>query len=556
MREKFAKQYYTKQFYTGKTAAHRRAVYKGMGFTDEDLSRPLVAIVNTFSEVCPGHMHLQALVRSVKDGVWQAGATPMEFSTISQCATQVLGLEGIRYDLPARELIALDIETIVATQLFDALVIVTTCDKTIPGALLGAARLNIPAVIVPGGVMAAGSIDGSEASLADLDEKVFSGKIHNMSEKEVRLWEDQVIPGCGACPIMGTANTMQCLAEVLGVALPGSATKPAGSGEQRRLAKQAGYAIVRLIEEGKTFTDIVTPASMHNMLTAAMSIGAASNSILHMLALSHDLGYEKTINLEAIASISAKTPCIADIKPVGKYYLPYLERAGGMPAVMGAIMDQLDVRCVGVSGHSAAEIAEAGKAAYERSRSSILRCRENPVMEQGGIVVLKGNMAKSALVRMFAHSKNTFKGKAKVFDSQNQAMAMIAAGGIKKGDVVVLRFMGPRGGPGMPDCFGVAGAIVGAGLETDVAVITDGRFSGFARGVGVCQISPEAALGGPLARVQDGDEIIIDTKAGLLQNSAAGFDQRQPAPCPPRKEKGILHIYARIAGQADTGARL
>ena len=550
------KEYYTKQYYQGKEASHRRAVYKAMGFTDEDLNRPLVAVVNTFSEVCPGHFHLQGLTKSVKDGIWQAGATPMEFSTISQCATAVLGMDGIRYDLAARELIALDIETIVKTQLFDAMVVVTTCDKTIPGVLLAAARLNIPTVVVPGGIMDTGKVGGFEVSLADFDEKIFSKKIAAMSDDEVTEWENNVMPGNGACPIMGTANTMQCLSEVLGISLPGSSTKLADTGAQRRLAKQAGYTVVRLLEEGRTFSDICTPDAMRNMIRAGMSFGAASNSVIHMLALAYDMGFEAEINLETIAAISKQTPCVVDTKPVGSYYLTYLEQAGGVPAVLGAIRESLAGGCVGVSGKTMDEVAAEGAKAYQKSGSSVIRDKSDPVMRQGGIVVLRGNLADSAVVRMFKHSKNTFTGTAKVYGSQAEAMQAVAAGEVKKGDVIVLRFMGPRGGPAMPDCFGVAGAVVGAGLEEDVAVITDGRFSGFAKGVGVCQITPEAALGGPLACVRDGDEIVIDTEHGLLQNNAPDFAERQPVPTPPCGEKGILRIYSQIAGPASTGARL
>ena len=315
------KDYRTKPYYTGASALHRRAVYKGIGLTDEDLDRPLIAVVSTFSEICPGHLHLQNLVKSVKNGIWQAGATPLEFSTISQCATQTLGLPGIRYDLPARELICLDIETIVETQLFDGLVIVTTCDKTIPGALLGAARLNLPTVIVPGGIMEPGKIRGQEVSLADLDEKVFSGKTTAWSENEQKYWEDQVIPGSGACPIMGTANTMQILAEVSGVAMPFSSTKVAGMAAQLRLAKRAGYQVVEMVKKDIPFSQVVTKEAMENMVTMAMAMGAASNSIVHMMALSYEMGYEDTVNMDFIAQMSQKIPCLVDVKPVGSHYL-------------------------------------------------------------------------------------------------------------------------------------------------------------------------------------------------------------------------------------------
>lgn len=549
-------EYKTRPYYTGPASLHRRAVYKGIGLTDADLDRPLIAVVNTFSEVCPGHFHLQNLVKSVKAGIWQAGATPLEFSTISQCATQTLGLPGIRYDLPARELICLDIETIVETQMFDGLVIVTTCDKTIPGALLGAARLNLPTVIVPGGIMETGRIGGKEVSLADLDERVFSGKTAAWSEQEQKRWEDQVVPGSGACPIMGTANTMQILAEVAGVTMPFASTKVANMAAQLRLAKQAGARIADMVEKNIRFSDIVTQKAMENMVTAAMALGAASNSIVHMLALSHELGYEETINIDFIADVSKKIPCIVDTKPVGTRYLTELEAAGGVPAVLSRLTDYLHGECVGVSGQTVAEICRQGAELLEESGSDIVCSISEPVMKNGGIVVLRGNLADSAVVRAFKHSKNKFVGKAKVFETQESAIKAVKQGLVTEGDALILRFMGPRGGPGMPDCFGVASAVVGAGLEETVAVITDGRFSGFARGVGVCQICPEAAVGGPLAKVRDGDTIIIDTEKGMLTVEAEDFDTRAPVPCPETNEKGILRIYSKIAGAAATGARL
>lgn len=549
-------EYFTKQYYKGKTAAHRRAVYKGIGLTDEDLDRPLIAIVNTFSEVCPGHFHLQNLVQSVKNGIWQAGATPLEFSTISQCATQTLGLDEIRYDLPARELIALDIETIVKTQLFDGIIIVTTCDKTVPGALLAAARLDMPTIIIPGGIMNTGIVKGKEVSLADLDEKIFSGKIHNMTEEEVEEWENNVIPGSGACPIMGTANTMQVLSEVLGMSMPFSSTKVANDAKQLRLAKQAGYRIVDMIKFNIKFSDIVTKDAMKNMVTGAMAIGAASNSILHMLALSFEMGYENVINLDYISQRSKEIPCIVNTKPVGEMYLTELEKVGGIPAVMSRLEDNLNEECVGVSGKTVREICDEGKDTLEKVKQKVIFTFENPVMNNGGVVVLKGNLANSAIVRAFKHSKNKFIGKARVFQSQMQAMKSVENGEIKKGDVIVLRFMGPKGAPGMPDCFGVAGAVVGAGLEEDVAVITDGRFSGFARGIGVCQICPEAASGGALGKVRDGDIIVIDTEAGTIDVDEKDFELRDNVLSPKRNEKGILKIYAKIAGEANEGARL
>jgi len=548
--------YPTRQYYTGNSSVHRRAVYKGIGLTDRDLNQPLIAVVNTFSEVCPGHHHLQSLVQSVKDGIWQEGATPLEFSTISQCATQTLGLDGIRYDLAARELIALDIETIVETQLFDGLVIVTTCDKTIPGALLAAARLDLPTVIVPGGIMRTGKLDGREVSLADLDEKVFSGKIDSMPPEEITRWENGVIPGDGACPIMGTANTMQSLSEALGVSLPFSSLQIAGTASQKRLAKLAGNRIVQLVRDNITFSRIATPQALQNMIKTAMALGAASNSVVHMLALSHDLGYQDEINIHYISQVSRQVPCVSDTKPVGGYYLTYLSEAGGVPAVMSRIETKLSTGCSTVTGQTIGDICRLGAAELQRSGSPVVRTIDDPVMENGGIIVLHGNLADSAVVRAFKHSKNRFEGTVKVYESQQEAVEAVKSGSVLPGDALVLRFMGPKGGPGMPDCFGVSAAVVGAGLEETVAVVTDGRFSGFAKGVGVCQICPEAASGGPLAKVRTGDRIVIDTQNGSIDDLAADFDQRPVVPAPDRHEKGMLRIYSMIAQEANRGARL
>jgi len=404
--------------------------------------------------------------------------------------------------------------------------------------------------------MDTGRVGGKEVSLADLDEKVFSGKIFDMPDEEIDEWENNVIPGSGACPIMGTANTIQVLSEALGISMPFSSTKLAGTAAQLRLAKRAGYRIVDMVEKDVKFSDIVTPQALSNMMKSAMAIGAASNSILHMLALSHDMGYNDKLDIDYIADVSRKIPCVLNTKPVGEYYLTELERAGGVPAVMSAIQRELDGTQVGISGKTTAEVCAEGKKLNEASGSRVVQTMENPVMKNGGIIVLKGNIAESAVVRAFKHSKNRFAGTAKVYESQSEAMAAVEAGEVKKGDVLVLRFMGPKGGPGMPDCFGVSGAVVGAGLEEDVAVITDGRFSGFAKGVGVCQITPEAASGGPLAKVSNGDIIVIDTENGTINDEAPDFLEREAAACPERKEKGILRIYSLIAGEAREGARL
>ena len=356
---------------------------------------------------------------------------------------------------------------------------------------------------------------------------------------------------------MGTANTMQVLSEILGISMPFSSTKIAGTAAQLRLAKEAGGRIVELVRKHTCFSNLVTRQSMKNMVHGAMALGAASNSILHRLALSYEMGYEDVINIDYIAQASHEIPCILNVKPVGNYYLTDFERLGGVPLLLSRIRGFLNGGCMTVSGMTISQICKLGaELDTSQMQNGVMGDLKHPVMENGGIIVLRGNLADSAIVRAFKHSRHTFNGKAKVYESQEEAVDAVKQGRVEAGDVIVLRYMGPKGGPGMPDCFGVAAAVVGAGLEESVAVITDGRFSGFARGIGVCQICPEAASGGPLAKVCNGDEIIINALEGKILDAAPGFNQRPISPAPERCKRGILNIYRRIAGEASTGARL
>ena len=551
----------TVEHFHGPENAHSRAVYKAMGYTSQDLKRPYVAVVNTWTEVCPGHFHLQPVAYAAKAGVWQAGATPFEFASIANCGTPSLGYPSLRYDLPARDLLAFDIEAIVEIQNFDGMIIIAVCDKTIPGALLAAARLNIPTVIIPGGVMEVGRYGNQQVTLADLDEKVFGGlSTGKVSPEEVLALEDCVCPGPGACPILGTANTMQCLVEAVGMALPNSGTTLALSGEQLRLAKAAGNRVVDLIQEAIPARQIMTPEALENMIRVIMTVGGGTHAMLHILALANELGLEDRIHLDLIDRFSDTTPCLVDVTPTGKYYLPDLHQAGGIPKVLEALEGTVHKNAMTVSGKTIAEIIAEAKIKVVANNPIVIRPSSNPVAATGGIAVLRGNLApEGSLARRLNNTIPEHQGPARCFNSQEEAVAAVKAGKVLEGEVVVVRYAGPKGAPGMPDIYAVLAAIVGRGLEGKVAVVTDGRFSGFARGLGVCQVSPEAAVGGPLAVVQDGDIIHISLPKRTISLSPAEEIPRRlknwQRPV-PRETRGILGLYATNAQPAWKGSRL
>ena len=556
------KDWKTKKYFRGLSVAHRRAAYRGMGYTSDDLNRPFVAVINTWGEVCPSHFHLNQLAKSVKDGIWKAGGCPFEFTTISQCATPSLGEPSMRFDLPARDLLAFDIETIVETQMFDGMVILVTCDKTIPGALLAAARLDLPTVICPGGCMEVGCYEGEEVSLSDLDERVF-GKLTlgKARPEEILGMEDAVCPTVGACPIMGTANTMQCLAEAVGMTLPFAGTALATSSERLWIAKRSGEVIVKLIEKNLSARKILRASSLRNMLKVCMSLGGSTNAILHILALAQELDLGKEINLDTVDETSRKTPCISDVKPTGRYYLPDFHKAGGIPALLNAMRDQLDLSPINVMGKKLREMIRGVKGSSTRSAKQVIRTREDPISKTGGIAVLRGNIAPvGSLARMLDNTIPEHSGPAFCFDSREKALRALNHGIVKPGSIIVIRYAGPRGAPGMPDIYAVLASIVGRGLEEKVAVVTDGRFSGFARGLGVCQVSPEAMVGGPLALIEDVDiiEISLPRRSLNANVSESEFKKREVFWKPPKrkKERGILGLYATNAEQAYQGARL
>ncbi len=554
-------EYPTKKYLTGVEGAHRRAVYKAMGFTDEDLSRPLVAVVNSWGEVCPGHYGLNMLTAKVKEGVWQSGATPVEFGVISQCGTLTLGLDGIRYDLSTREVMSFEIETIVNSQMFDGIVFMTACDKVVPGMLIAAARLNLPSIVVCAGTMGTGELDGEAFSLSDLDEQVMgSYPVGKVSAEKIRRMEDQACPTWGACPLMGTANTMQCLAEAVGLCLPGTATMLSTSSEILRAAKHAGNKIVELVEKNIKARDVMTRDAMDNMIMMMMALGGSTNSVVHILSLAKELGYDDKITLDYISEISRRTPCLVNVKPNGPYHQTDFEKCGGMPVVMNELRDKLHTGVLTVSGKTLAEnLDDEEPHTIDRN---VVYSADKPISVDGGIAVLYGNLAPGgAILRQSARYRENLAhtGPAKVFDCQEDALEALAQGKIAHGDVMVVRFEGPKGGPGMPDIYAVQASVCGMGLDKDVAVITDARFSGFARGFGVCQMTPEAAGGGPLAYLCDGDMIAIDVanrSINVMDESI--FTTRQPAPNPKdaKEYKGILSLYKKYGGPANKGARL
>jgi len=551
----------TQKYYHGPSGAHRRAVYKAMGYTSDDLSRPLIAIVNTWGEVCPGHYHLDHLVRTVRDGVWKAGGTPLEFTAISQCPTASLGEPMMRYDLPTRDLLAFDIEAIIEQQIFDGLVILVSCDKVVPGALLAAARLDLPCVIVPGGCMEVGLWEGKQVTLSDLDELIFGALPQGKADLcAIELLEDVVCPSPGACSIMGTANTMQCLAEAAGMTLPLAATARAVSAERLRLGKASGEAIVRMVFHGETARSILGPKNLENMLRVCLALGGSTNGILHILALARELGLERYLNMEKVDEFSRTTPCISDVRPVGKYFLPDLHEDGGIPAIMAELQPLLDLKAKGADGRSAKDWVKIGNNYLKKRRRAVLPLRE-PLLAHGGIAVLKGNLAPiSSLARMLNNTIPTHRGPARCFGSQEEAVAALKKRKIKEGEVIVVRYAGPRGAPGMPDIYALLATVVGMGLEGKLAVVTDGRFSGFARGLGVCQVSPEAAVGGPLALLKDGDiiEISLPDRSLNAEIAPEEWKKRKKNWTPPviKKAPGILGLFGVKAEQAHQGARL
>lgn len=543
----------------GLERAPHRSLLKALGLVGRELERPLIGVVNSFNEVVPGHVHLREITEAVKAGIRMAGGTPMEFPTIAVCDGIAMGHTGMKYSLASREIIADSIEIMATAHPFDGLVLVTACDKVVPGMLMAAARLDIPAVVVSGGPMLAGNFKGKKLSLSNIFEAVGAVKAGRMTEEELARLEESVCPGCGSCAGMFTANSMNCLTEALGMALPGNGTLPAVSAARRRLAKESGFRVVELVREGIKPSDILTPAAFENALAVDMALGCSTNSVLHLPAIAHEAGIR--LDLDKINTISQKTPNLCKLSPAGEHHIEDLDEAGGIPAVM-ALLAEKGLINTGLKTVTGKPVAENIRGAVVL-RPDVIRSVDNPYSPTGGIAVLRGNLAPDgAVVKRSAVAPEMLvhRGPARVFESEEDATRAIMNGEIKKGDVVVIRYEGPRGGPGMREMLTPTATLAGMGLDKDVALITDGRFSGATRGASIGHISPEAARGGPIAVVQDGDIIEIDIpncrlNVELAEEEISARLAKWTAPEPSIKD-GYLGRYARMVTSASTGAVL
>ncbi len=543
---------------SGMQQAPARSLYRALGLTEEELARPLVGIVSSYNEIVPGHMNLDKIVDAVKQGVAMAGGTPIVFPAIAVCDGIAMGHEGMKYSLVTRDLIADSTECMAIAHQFDALVMVPNCDKNVPGLLMAAARLNIPTVFVSGGPMLAGRVKGEKRSLSSMFEAVGSYAAGTMTEEEVREFERKVCPTCGSCSGMYTANSMNCLTEVLGMGLKGNGTIPAVYSERISLAKHAGMAVMDMLEKNICPRDIMTEAAFRNALTMDMALGCSTNSMLHLPAIAHEAGVE--INVDIANEISAKTPNLCHLAPAGPTYMEDLNEAGGIYAVMNEIarMGLLNLDCMTVTGKTVGENIRG----CVNKNPQVIRTVENPYSRTGGIAVLRGNLAPdSCVVKRSAVVPEMLKheGPARVFDCEEDAIAAIKSGKIVAGDVVVIRYEGPKGGPGMREMLNPTSAIAGMGLGASVALITDGRFSGASRGASIGHVSPEAAAGGPIGLVEEGDIISIDIDANTINMKVSDEElaRRRAAWTPKAKEvSGYLKRYRRLVTSADRGAIL
>ena len=537
--------------------APHRSLYKALGLTKEELDRPLIGIVSSYNEIVPGHMNLDKITEAVKMGVAMAGGTPIMFPAIAVCDGIAMGHIGMKYSLVTRDLIADSTEAMVMAHGFDGLVMIPNCDKNVPGLLMAAARLNIPTVFVSGGPMLAGRVDGHKTSLSSMFEAVGSYKAGTMDDCGLCEFENKACPTCGSCSGMYTANSMNCLTEVLGMGLQGNGTIPAVYSARIELAKHAGMQVMELIKKNIRPRDIMTEAAIKNAITADMALGCSTNSMLHLPAIANECGVD--FNLDFVNEISEKTPNLCHLAPAGPTYMEDLYQAGGVYAVLKEIdkLGLLDTSVMTVTGKTLAEnIANARN--YDES---VIRTIDNPYSKTGGIAVLKGNLAPDGCVvkrSAVAPEMLVHEGPAKVYESEEEAIAAIYAGKIVKGDVVVIRYEGPSGGPGMREMLSPTSAIAGMGLDKDVALITDGRFSGATRGASIGHVSPEAVSGGTIAYVKDGDIISINIPEYKIELKVSDEELAKRRVEMPIKRKenltGYLKRYAKMVSSADKGA--
>jgi dihydroxy-acid dehydratase len=542
----------------GVEKAPHRSLLHALGLTREEIDRPLVGIVNSANEVVPGHIHLDTIANAAKAGVRSAGGTPMEFPVIGVCDGLAMNHAGMRFSLPSREIIADSIEIMATAHPFDALVLIPNCDKTVPAMLMAMLRLNIPSILISGGPMLAGASAGGPVDLINVFEAVGKVKQGQMGEAELSDLECKACPGCGSCSGMFTANSMNCLSESIGLALPGNGTVPAVTAERVRLAKRAGALVMDLLKKDIKPRDIVTAASVANAVTMDMALGCSTNTVLHLPAIFAEAGIDLTLDI--FDKVSAKTPNLCKLSPAGHHHIEDLHRAGGIPAVMNALAGKglIDTSALTVTGKTVGEnLAELNPRIAD---PDVIRV-DTPYSQQGGIAVLRGSLAPDgAVVKQSAVAPEMMQRSltARCFDSEEDAYAAILAGEIKKGQAIIIRYEGPQGGPGMREMLSPTAAIMGMGLGSDVALITDGRFSGGTRGPAIGHVSPEAAEGGPIGLVRDGDTIVIDIPARKLDLaiSEEEFATRRAAFKPIEKPmpSGLLRRYARSVKSAAHGA--
>jgi len=543
----------------GVERAPHRSLFKAMGYTDEEIARPLIGVVNSYNEIIPGHIHLRTITEQVKAGIRMAGGTPVEFPAIGVCDGIAMGHVGMKYSLASRELIADSVEVMTMGHPFDALVLIPNCDKIIPGMLMAALRLNIPSIFISGGPMLAGKLRGKPVDLITVFEGVGAVKSGKMTARQLKEIEDCACPGCGSCSGMYTANTMNCMTEALGMGLPGNGTVLAVDSARMRLAKEAGMQIMELVKKKILPRDIATLAAFKNAIAVDMALGGSTNTVLHLPAIAHEAGIR--LDLDLFNQIGAKTPNLCKLSPAGAHHIEDLDAAGGVQAVMKEIskLGVIDEKAMTVSGNTVAKNLKETRV----NDYSVIRPIKDPYSPDGGLAIIKGNLApEGGVVKRSAVSPDMLvnEGRARVFDSEDDAIAAILGGKIKPGDVLVIRYEGPKGGPGMREMLAPTSALAGMGLAESVALLTDGRFSGGSRGAAIGHISPEAAEGGPIALVKEGDRIAIDIpkrKIALLV-SAEELKKRKKAwkPPKPRIQSGYLSLYASLVTSGSTGAIL
>jgi dihydroxy-acid dehydratase len=541
----------------GLARAPHRSLLKALGITDEEMKRPFIGVAQAANEIIPGHLHLKEIAQAAKDGIRMAGGVPFEFSTIGVCDGLAMNHEGMKYSLPSRELIADSIEVMAKAHAFDALVLVPNCDKIVPGMIMGALRVNLPTILISGGPMLAGFYRGKNIALSNVFEAVGKVNTGSLSEQDLKEVEDYACPGIGSCAGLYTANSMNIWAEAAGIALPGNGTIPAVDARRMRLAKYTGMRIMELLKKDTKFLDIITGKSIENAITVEMALGGSSNTMLHSLAIASEAGIPLCI--DDINKISEKVPQLCSLSPAGEHHIQDLDRAGGI----SALIKELNRKRIINLG----EITVTGKTVGENIKnaqildSEVMRSIENPYNQEGGIVFLKGNLApQGAVVKSSAVHQDMLRheGPARVFESEEESIKAILEGKIRKGDVIVIRYEGPKGGPGMREMLTPTSAIAGIGLDRDVALITDGRFSGATRGASIGHVTPEAAVGGPIAIVKDGDVISIDISRKRLDIKIEDEEIKQRLNklelFSSEIKSGYLKYYANSVGSADKGA--